>query len=127
MKKVLFLVCLLSSFAALANLRLNIEFVNKKGIDEGLVLVNELHSAEEVFGLRPVVLKMKDNLRVEVFAQLVPDYGIVGPSSLAWVYCKIYNQTGNLLKDFKSEPLLIAFGKSKKFIFDRKELGQSRE
>ena len=127
MKRILLVFCFLFSYVAFANLRLNIEFVSKKGIDEGLILVNELHSSEEIFGLRPAILKMKDNLRAEVYAHLVPDYGIVGPSSLVWVYCKIFNQAGILLKDYKDEPLLIPFGKSKKFILKRGELGQSVE
>jgi len=109
---------------AFANLKMDIAFVNKKGIDKGLVLVNELHSTEEFLGLTPVVLTMKDNLRLEVYAHMVPDYGVYGPSSLAWVNAKIYGHNGILLKDFSASPLLISLGKTKKFIFEREELGQ---
>lgn len=110
-----------------ANLKLDIALINKKGIDKGLVLVNELHSSEEVVGLRPAVLTMKDNLRLEIFAILVPDYGTFGPSSLVKVYGKIYGPAGTLLKDYTHSPLVTRFGKSCSFSFEREDVGQSIE
>lgn len=110
-----------------ANLRLDIALVNKKGIDKGLVLVNELHATEEVFGTRPAVLTMKDNLRLEVFAHFAPDYGTYGPSTLVWVYPKIFSPAGALLKDFTYQPFVIPLGKTRTFIFEREDVGQSIE
>lgn len=129
MKRTLFftLILLFVSQLAWANLKIDIAFVNKKGIDKGLVLVNELHSTEEFLGLKPVTLTMKDNLRLDVYAHLVPDYGIYGPSSLVWVYVKIFGSSGLLLKDFSNHPLLIPLGKTNKFVFEREDVGQSIE
>lgn len=129
MKRILFLLIALvfSTQFAWANLKIDIAFVNKKGIDKGLVLVNELHSTEEFLGLKPVTLAMKDNLRLEVYAHLVTDYGLYGPSSLVWVYAKIYGPTGLLLKDFSKSPMLIPLGKTNHFVFEREDVGQSIE
>lgn len=129
MKKLLFLlmVTFLFAHAAQAGLMLDIAFVNKKGIDKGLVLVNELHSTEEMIGTRPAVLTMKDNLRLEVVGYFVPDYGTYGPSTLVWVYPKIFSPTGVLIKDFTHQPLVIPLGKTNTFIFGRDDVGQSVE
>ena len=112
---------------ALANLKVDIGLINKKGIDKGLVLVNELHSSEEITGLRPAVLTMKDNLRLEIYAVLVPDYGTFGPSSLVKVYGKIYGPTGVLLKDYTHSPLVTRLGKTCAFSFEREDVGQNIE
>lgn len=112
---------------ALANLKVDIGLINKKGIDKGLVLVNELHSSEEIIGLRPAVLTMKDNLRLEIYAVLVPDYGTFGPSSLVKVYGKIFSPAGALLKDYTHTPIVTKLGKTCFLDFEREDVGQSIE
>ncbi len=110
-----------------ANLYLDVDLINKKGIDKGLVLVNELHTTEEVFGIRPVAIEMKDHMRLELVAKFVSDYGTYGPSALIMVTAKMISPSGNVLKDFSDKPLLVPLNTSKMFVFEKEDLGQSIE
>jgi hypothetical protein len=53
------------SSSAFAFVSFNVHLIHKRGVDEGLVLVSELHSKETLFDERPVRLVMNDGTSLQ--------------------------------------------------------------
>ncbi len=99
------------SFSVQARLFLDVSVINKKGIDIGLTLGSELHSAEEVRENKSITLTMKSGIKVEINAQFLEEkLGLLkshGPSQEILVTGKIYNNKGVVLKNFENEALKV--------------------
>lgn len=87
-------VCLcLSCFAfpAFGLISLHVSVIHKRGIDKDLVLVSEFHKIQEIVDDESVVLKMKDNLKIELIAEFAQELKDYGPSPLVHVRGKIWS------------------------------------
>ena len=106
--KILFLFLFLTSVEARLFFKVNME--NKKGIDLGLILTSELHSMEEVFIGKPLLLRMKNGVAIEMKTfWSEPETG-VGPGETLELKGKILNKKNETLKDFSTAPLVLKLG-----------------
>ena len=105
-----------------ARLFLDISLVNKKGIDIGLTLGSELHSSEEVEEGRPIILKLKSGVQVEIKA-LFGDVqkGLIGPPEFILVTGIVKSNEGKIIPNFLNKPIVIALGETKELSHSLKD------
>jgi len=94
-KKILFFGLFLLPSFSLAQIKLNIDLILKRGVDKGLVLINELHSVESIRENKEIQLKMKNGLTVYLRATFYNSKEDYGPSGMfrrrlpVWTICKL--------------------------------------
>jgi hypothetical protein len=117
--KILLFFFLLSSVEARLFFQVSIE--NKKGIDLGLILTSELHSMEEVIIGRPLLLRMKNGVAIEMKAYWSEPKEGMGPSEQISIEGKIIDKKDNILKDFSKDPLVAHLGKETKISHEKED------
>jgi len=115
-KKTLFLFFLFFPYLVQGQLKLNISIILKKGVDQGLILVNELHSAEFVKTKKMIKLRMRNGISVFLKAEYVEGADDYGPSGKIKLTGRVLDGNENLIKSFKDENIIIPMGDSRKII-----------
>lgn len=120
MARVVLTILLLSILApARAGLHFDIKIVHQKGIDKGLTLISELHSFESLVLGREVRLKMKNGVSVYLRATFIESVGDEqGPSSTVSVLGHILSSSGEVLKFFGDDNILIELGQTHTISYD---------
>ena len=122
MKTLCLLTFLIFAQSSQARLFLDVSLVNKKGIDIGLTLGSELHSSEVVNRGRPIILKLKSGVQVEmkaVFGDV--QKGFIGPPHFILVTGSVKSNEGKLIPDFFNKPIVIALGETKELSHSLKD------
>ena len=118
----LIIFCFIFTFSASAVIRLNINVINKKGIDKGLVLISELHAMEEIAGEEGIVLQMRNGPRLVLKASFADDPENYGPSDLVKITGALYDQKNKRLEKFDDKNYIVKIGKQEQIIYQ--ETGQ---
>ncbi len=90
-----------------ASLWLNVSIVYKKGIDKGLVLINELHSKEELINNNTIQLRMKNGINIDIKTTIEPMKEVYGPSMLLKVQGMAKDLKGNEISSFEKSGIKI--------------------
>lgn len=104
-------ICLFFISSAHARLFFKVSLENKKGIDLGLILTSELHSMEEIIIGRPLLLRMKNGVGIELKTFWVEPESGFGPGETLEVKGRVFDKKNQVLKDFTKEPLFVHLGK----------------
>lgn len=110
---ILAILIFLTVSSAQAVIKLNVTMTCKKGIDKALVLVNELHAAEDVPEGAEMSMEMKNGPKLylnAIFLQNETDYG---PSATVQIFGQLYNQAEKLIKNFSHSDLVMNLGATK--------------
>jgi len=115
-KKTTLFILLLLPCLAQAQLKLNIGIILKRGVDKGLVLINELHSVEIIHGEKEISLKMKNGIAVYLKASYEVNEKSYGPSGNVRFTGRVVDSNQKIIKSLDEENIVILIGQSKKII-----------
>jgi len=121
MKKKMFLYILLfflGTTVAHSELIVDVGLVYEKGIDKDLILSNELHSRESVFGHKEIKLSMKNGIHLILRVRFIRYANSYGPSDKVLITGSIYGPTGEMLDDLGSRREIISLGEEKSFSYN---------
>ncbi|MBH46733.1 MAG: hypothetical protein CME71_01025 [Halobacteriovorax sp.] len=83
--------------AAQATLMLNVSILHHKGIDQGITLLSEFHSKEEVPPQKEVRIKMREGVEVLLMVDFKPEPEVYGPSAKLSVLGRVFTDAGKEL------------------------------
>lgn len=83
----------ISSFCS--TIRFDIGMIYKKGVDKGLVLVNELHEIKFIHKNRESRLTMRNGISLSLKASFLEEITSVGPSGMIKLSYKLLDEKGD--------------------------------
>ncbi|OUR93527.1 hypothetical protein A9Q84_18820 [Halobacteriovorax marinus] len=119
LKLILSLFVLFSMISANATIILNLGIVHKKGlgVDEGHILISEVHELKLLENGEEFTVTMKNGVGVEFKVFFVQNLNDFGPSPLVAITGNIYNSQGDLLKSITENDFTIPLNTEKKLVF----------
>ncbi|MEI8345883.1 MAG: hypothetical protein WCG27_00335 [Pseudomonadota bacterium] len=123
----LFFISLVTFNSAFAGIRVNISVIQKKGMDKGLVLINEFHTVEEIDDRQGLTLDLKNGMKIKLTYQFMQDQKDYGPSNIIKIQGQVWEGPQKLLFSFQDDPMIIHLGESKTFTHVDKDSGQQIE
>jgi hypothetical protein len=106
---------LFSFSAAFGGLSVNGKLINKKGIDQGFVIVTETHFLKDFLGKKPIQVTTKNGVKIELVASFLEQDNTYGPSDLVVFQGDLFDKAGNPLGIFGKGPIVLKLGEEKKF------------
>lgn len=98
-----------------ANLSLNIEIVHKKGMDKGLVLVNEVHTIEDFDIDKEKEISISKNWSVSLKAKFQDESKRQGPSEKVLVESVFLKKNKSGVELIKEKDFVIGLGQKIEF------------
>lgn len=100
---------------AFGGLSINGKLINKKGIDQGFVIVTETHFLKEFYGKKPIQFQTKNGVKVELVASFLEQDNTYGPNDRVVFQGDLFDKAGNPLGIFGKGPIVLKLGEEKKF------------
>jgi|GEM_PF-6640895 len=115
-RTILFILVACYSISAFSAIQLNVSMVNKKGIDEKLVLVSEHHSSEILISGEWTKIEMKDGPTLFVKIDHYSDKTIYGPSDYVSVEGQISPRKGTARQKLSGQNIIVKLGETKSVV-----------
>jgi hypothetical protein len=116
MKKLVTILTLLISFTAFGRIALDVSVISKKGMDQGLTLVSELHSIVNIFGKEMSNLNVSNGIEIYLGAKFQKSSDVFGPSDHILVKMEVLDANQDVLLDHLDEGFIIKIGEKKQII-----------
>jgi hypothetical protein len=108
-------------------IELEVVLINKKGIDEELVLVSELHSIEVIYPNMNVKFAIKNGVSLFLKLNFAPSDDTYGPSSKLSVEGQVQGPKGEKIGNITDQLVSLEIGELKKLNIKRQNVDQSIE
>ena len=108
-------------------IELEVVLINKKGIDEELVLVSELHSIEVIYPNMNVKFAIKNGVSLFLKLNFAPSDDPYGPSSKLSVEGQVQGPKGEKIGNITDQLVSLEIGELKKLNIKRQNVDQSIE
>lgn len=99
-----------------AILSLDIKMVHKKGIDKELTLTSEIQSRERVFDKETIILRMKNDVTLQLKAYFTSD-DVYGPSSKVYLEGQIVNLANKSKFFISDKDSVMGLNEEKEFLY----------
>ncbi len=100
----------------LAGIQLNVSMINKRGIDEKLVLVSELHSSEILISDEWARLDMADGPTLFVRVNHEPNPQVYGPSDLLRIEGQYSLRAGVARQRISPSDIIVRLGEERQVV-----------
>lgn len=112
MLKILLILLISNSYCYLS---INGKLVTKKGIDHGFIIETETHFLKEFQGKKPIQIRTKSGIRLELEASFYQIANFYGPSDLVVLNGELYDKSGNIIELFGKKPFLLRLNQERTF------------
>ncbi len=110
-----FMILLLFPQILWANLSLNIEIIHRKGMEKGLILVNEVHTVESFSQAQEKEILLGKEWIVSLKASFTDKKDQTGPSESVLIEGALFKKNKNQYQLFKEKTFYVELGKKVKY------------
>ncbi len=116
MKKLATLFCFLWSFSAYAIINFSVSIVYELGTGENMVLRSELHSIEQAFEGKKILLKMQEGVSFSFFPKFIKLEETQGPSAHIKLNGEVFDYQNRLIQALEPDNDIVKIGESKEVL-----------
>lgn len=98
------LLLLLTQSFVYARIRLNVKFISKSNVDQGLIMTDEIHSMKDITSDEPIILQLKNDIKLEIHANMINAIKDQGPYPAVALKARLFslkNGFDDLIDDVK--------------------------